>query len=118
MTRVALVREWMLILAIVIAAVAILAGGLAYRQEMIEDEAEEVTIAELLDIVNHNQQLLTDLMTKPTARPLAFDACAGTDIVTSLRKQGVAIKPMEFEERCAAARDKTHGAASLSAQPP
>lgn len=48
MTRVAIVREWMLILAIAIAAVAILAGGLAYRQEMIEDEAEEVTISRLL----------------------------------------------------------------------
>ena len=104
MTRVAIVREWMLILAISIAAVAILAGGLAYRQEMIEDEAEEVTISRLLEIVDHNQQLLTELKTKPAARPLAFDACAGTDIVAALRKQGVAIKPLEFEERCAAAR--------------
>ena len=106
MTRVAIVREWMLILAIAIAAVAILAGGLAYRQEMIEDEAEEITISRLLEIVDHNQQLLTELKTKPAARPLAFDACAGTDIVAALRKQGVAIKPLEFEERCAAARAK------------
>ena len=117
MTRVAIVREWMLILAIVIAAVAILAGGLAYRQEMIEDEAEEVTIAELLAIVNHNQQILTDLRTKPAARPLAFDACAGTDIVKSLRKQGVAIKPMEFEERCAKARDKASASTPSPTQP-
>lgn len=117
MTRVAIVREWMLILAIAIAAVAILAGGLAYRQEMIEDEAEEVTIAELLAIVNHNQQILTDLRTKPAARPLAFDACAGTDIVESLRKQGVKIKHLEFEERCAVSRAKATTSMSTPARP-
>ena len=105
MTQV-VVREWLLILAILLGAVGIVAGGYAYHLEQIEDEAEEVTVAKLLEIVDHNQQMLTDLKTKPAARPLAFDACAGSDIVQSLRMQGIAIKPMEFEERCAAARAK------------
>jgi nitrogen fixation-related uncharacterized protein len=105
MTQV-VVREWLLILAILLGAVGIVAGGWAYHLEQLEDEAEEVTIAELLAIVENNQAILTDLRTKPTARPLAFDACAGTEIVESLRKQGVKVKPMEFEERCAAARAK------------
>jgi nitrogen fixation-related uncharacterized protein len=107
----------MLILAILLGAVGIVAGGWAYHLEQMEDEAEEVTIAELLAIVNHNQQILTDLRTNPAARPLAFDACAGTDIVAALRKQGVAIKPLEFEERCANAQAKTSGAAPPSIPP-
>lgn len=104
MTKVVLVREWLLILAILLGAVGIIAGGWAYHLEQLEDEAEEVTGANLMALVESNQHILSDLKTKPAARPLAFDACAGTDLAAAIRKGGVPVPQQEFEKRCAEAR--------------
>lgn len=104
MTRVVIVREWLLILSILLGASSIIAGGWAYHLEQLEDEAEELTVAELLVIVERNQSILTDIKTKSSARPLAFDACAGTDLAVAIREGGVPVPKQEFEKRCAEAR--------------
>lgn len=100
MTHVVLVREWLLITAILLGAFGIVAGGYAYHLEQLEDEAEEITVAELLRIVDHNQEVLTELKTKPAARPLAFDACAGTNLTEAIRESGLSVPKQEFEVRC------------------
>lgn len=105
MTHVVLVREWLLITAILLGAFGIVAGGYAYRLEQLEDEAEEITVAELLRIVEHNQEVLTELKTKPAARPLAFDACAGTDLTEAILANGVEIPKLDFERRCTEVRN-------------
>lgn len=104
MTHVVLVREWLLITAILLGALGIVAGGYAYHLEQLEDEAEEITVAELLRIVEHNQEVLTELKTKPAARPLAFDACAGTDLTEAIRKSGISVPKQEFETKCQKAK--------------
>lgn len=105
MTQVVLVREWLLITTILLGAFGIVAGGYAYHLEQLEDEAEEITVAELLRIVEHNQEVLTELKTKPAARPLAFDACAGTDLTEVIRANGVEIPKLDFERRCTEVRN-------------
>lgn len=105
MTHVVLVREWLLITAILLGAFGIVAGGYAYHLEQLEDEAEEITVAELLRIVDHNQEVLTELKSKPAARPLAFDACAGTDLTEAIRANGVEIPKLGFERRCTEVRN-------------
>lgn len=104
MTRVVIVREWLLIMSILLGAVGIVAGGYAYHLEQLEDEAEELTVAELLRIVERNQQVLTELKTKPAARPLTFDACAGTNLAEAIRDNGIQIPQQEFETRCKEAK--------------
>lgn len=104
MTHVVLVREWLLITAILLGAFGIIAGGYAYHLEQLEDEAEEITVAELLRIVERNQQVLTELKNKPAARPLAFDACAGTNLTEAIRESGLSVPKQEFEVRCQEAR--------------
>lgn len=101
MARVVIVREWLLICSILLGAVGIVAGGYAYHLEQLEDEAEEVTVAELLALVENNQRILNDLKTKPASRPLAFDACAGTALAEAIRDGGVPVPQQEFEQRCA-----------------
>lgn len=100
MTQVVLVREWLLITTILLGAFGIVAGGYAYHLEQLEDEAEEITVAELLRIVEHSQEVLTELKTKPAARPLAFDACAGTNLTEAIRESGLSVPKQEFEVRC------------------
>lgn len=104
MTRVVIVREWLLICSVLLGAVGIVAGGYAYHLEQPEDEAEEVTVAEMLAIVESNQQILSDLKTKPAARPLAFDACAGAALVNVMRDNGMETPKFEFEARCEQAK--------------
>ena len=105
MTQVVLVREWLLITTILLGAFGIVAGGYAYHLEQLEDGAEEITVAELLRIVEHNQEVLTELKTTPAARPLAFDACAGTDLTEVIRANGVEIPKLDFERRCTEVRN-------------
>ena len=105
MTQVVLVREWLLITTILLGAFGIVAGGYAYHLEQLEDEAEEITVAELLRIVEHSQEVLTELKTKPAARPLVFDACAGTDLTEAIRANGVEIPKLDFERRCTEVRN-------------
>lgn len=100
MTQVVLVREWLLITTILLGAFGIVAGGYAYHLEQLEDEAEEITVAELLRIVEHSQEVLTELKTKQAARPLAFDACAGTNLTEAIRESGLSVPKQEFEVRC------------------
>lgn len=100
MTQVVLVREWLLITTILLGAFGIVAGGYAYHLEQLEDEAEEITVAELLRIVEHSQEVLTELKTKPAARPLAFDVCAGTNLTEAIRESGLSVPKQEFEVRC------------------
>jgi nitrogen fixation-related uncharacterized protein len=104
MTKVAIVREWLLIVAILLGAVGIIAAGWAYHLEQLDDVAEEQTVADLTALVQSNQAMLTALTTKPNARPLAFDACAGTDLVEAMRQKGIEVPPQEFEARCQAVR--------------
>lgn len=104
MTRVAIVREWLLIVAILLGAVGIVAAGWAYHLEQQEDIAEEQIVADLLAVVESNQAMLTALTTKPSARPLAFDACAGTALAETMRKSGIKVPEQEFEARCKAAK--------------
>jgi hypothetical protein len=58
------------------------------------------------EILNANREILNALVTKPAARPLSFDACAGADVVESMRANGAEIPQMEFELRCQQARQK------------
>ncbi len=104
MTQVVLVREWLLITTILLGAFGIVAGGYAYHLEQLEEEAEEITVAELLRIVERNQEVLTELKTKPAARPLAFDECAGTDLTDALLANGAEIPKLAFERRCTEAK--------------
>ena len=113
MTRVVIVREWLLIISILLGVVGIIAAGWAYHLEMLEDEAEDLNVSVLMqdvlanrELLNANQALLNALITKPSARPLAFDACAGADVVESMRANGAEIPQMEFERRCQQARQK------------
>lgn len=97
-------REWLLIVAILLGAVGIVAAGWAYHLEQLDDIAEEQKVADLLAVVESNQAMLTALTTKPSARPLAFDACAGTNLVDALRQKGIKVPEQEFEARCRAAK--------------
>jgi hypothetical protein len=100
------VREWLLIISILLGVVGIFAAGWAYHLEMQEDDAEDRNVAELMREVRSNQEMLNALMTKPAARPLAFDACAGTDLAEAMRDNGADVPQMEFEQRCQQARQK------------
>jgi len=113
MTRVVIVREWLLIISILLGASGIIAAGWAYHLEMQEDDAEDRNVAVIMqdvqtnrELLNANQALLNALVTKPAARPLSFDACAGTDMVEALLANGADIPQMEFERRCQQARQK------------
>jgi nitrogen fixation-related uncharacterized protein len=106
MARTVLVREWLLIVSILLGAVGIVAAGWAYHLEMLEDDAEDRNIAVLRQDVRTNRELLNALATKPAARPLAFDACAGANVVEAMRANGAEIPQMEFELRCQQARQK------------
>jgi ligand-binding sensor protein len=106
MTRLVIVREWMLIISILLGAVGIIAAGLAYHMEMLEDDAEDRNIAVLMQDAQTNREMLNALITKPAARPLAFDACAGAAVVEAMRANGAEISKMEFEQRCQQARQK------------
>jgi len=106
MARTVLVREWLLIVSILLGAVGIVAAGWAYHLEMLEDDAEDRNIAVLRQDVRTNRELLNALATKPAARPLAFDACAGANVVEAMRANGAEIPQMEFERRCQQARQK------------
>ena len=104
MTRVVIVREWLLIMSILLGAAGIIAGGYAYHLEQLEDEAEEITVAHLMALVESNQHILSDLKNKPYARPLAFDACAGKALVNVMRDNGLETPKFEFEARCEQAK--------------
>jgi hypothetical protein len=104
MARVVIVREWLLIISILLGVVGIFAAGWAYHLEMLEDDAEDRNIAVLMQDAQINREMLNALMTKPAARPLAFDACAGAAVVEAMRENGAEISPMEFEQRCQQAR--------------
>ena len=106
MTRVIIVREWLLIVSILLGVVGIIAAGWAYHLEMLEDDAEDRNIAILMQDAQNNREILSALMTKPAARPLAFDACAGAAVVEAMRANGAEISKMEFEQRCQQARQK------------
>jgi hypothetical protein len=106
MTRVVIVREWLLIISILLGVVGIIAAGWAYHLEMQEDDAEDRNIALLMQDAQTNREMLNALMTKPAARPLAFDACAGADLAEAMRENGAAMPKMEFEQRCQQARQK------------
>ena len=113
MARTVIVREWLLIVSILLGAVGIVAAGWAYHLEMMEDDAEDLNVAALMqdvranrELLNANQALLNALVTKPAARPLSFDACAGADVVEAMRANGAEIPQMEFERRCQQARQK------------
>jgi hypothetical protein len=106
MTRVVIVREWLLIVSILLGGSGIIAAGWAYHLEMQEDDAEDRNIALLMQDAQTNREMLNTLMTKPAARPLAFDACAGAAVVDAMRANGAEISPMEFEQRCQQARQK------------
>jgi nitrogen fixation-related uncharacterized protein len=113
MARTVLVREWLLIVSILLGAVGIVAAGWAYHLEMLEDDAEDLNVAVLIqdvrdnrEILNANREILNALATKSSARPLSFDACAGTDVVEAMRANGAEIPQMEFERRCQQARQK------------
>ena len=48
--------------------------------------------------------ILPKPLPSPSARPLAFDACAGTNLVDALRQRGIKVHEQEFEVRCKAAK--------------
>jgi hypothetical protein len=106
MTRVVIVREWLMIVSILLGGSGIIAAGWAYHLEMQDDDAEDRNIALLMQDAQTNREMLNTLMTKPAARPLAFDACAGAAVVDAMRANGAEISPMEFEQRCQQARQK------------
>lgn len=101
--------DWLvfLVLGLVVIAVATWAYMLEQRDDIAE-QREISIIQEKLDTLTRQGadigQIVTLLASKPSARPLAFDACAGAALVEEMRKRGMTIGRMEFEERCAAGK--------------
>lgn len=97
-----MLRQWAPLAGIGLAALAIVAGGIAYKQEMEDDAREDEKVAELLQLTRANSELLNKLAKNPSARPLKFDACDGAKVITILRDAGVSVSQQDFETRCAA----------------
>lgn len=98
------VQQWLLILGLVLAATGIVAGFVAWAQEREDDALEELRVDTILATVLANTETLNRVMTKPSARPLKFDACDGASVVEAMRAGGIRVKPQEFETRCEASR--------------
>lgn len=104
-------RDYHLLAFIILGVSGIGVTSWMYHLEQLDDrtEQEQVELIQkkldsLLLQTSHVGATVTELATKPSARPLKFDACNGADVVNALRASGISIKPQEFEARCAADR--------------
>lgn len=91
--------EWLYLLGVLLGAIGIIAGGLAYRQEQIDDRIEEAQVQKLLGIVAENLRTLQALEQAQRIGP-RHTACDTKLILDDLRAKGIALPPYEVEERC------------------
>lgn len=113
--------RWLLIMTFALLCLFVIAGGIAYKRELDSDLMHDQKLQDLLQndrqqkeqikellsvvlysraVIDANQDSLTALMSKPSARPLKFDACDGRDTVNAARAAGIKIPRQDFEDRC------------------
>lgn len=90
--------EWLYLMGIVLGAIGIIAGGLAYRQEQIDDQLQDQRTQELLRKVEANRQLLQSLEQAQRIGP-RHTACDTKQILGDLRSGKVA-EHYSVEDRC------------------
>lgn len=91
--------EWLYLLGVLLGAIGIIAGGLAYRQEQLDDQIEDARVQQLLGIVAENRRTLQALEQAQRIGP-RHTACDTKRILEDLRARGVTLPPYEVEERC------------------
>ena len=104
--RTVVLREWMWVLSVLLGLVGILGAGMAYHAQEGRDAEEIAHVRDMSRIVSENQDMLRKLLTNPKARPLSFDACAGSELVRALRANGIDLPKQDFEVRCETASHK------------
>lgn len=89
----------MVILAILLGAVGIVAGGWAYHLEQQEDKDEEVVINRLDATVQSNAAILAVLLEQQAKGP-RHTACDTVQILKDLRADGLKLPRYPVEDRC------------------
>ena len=98
-TRRLILSEWLYILGVVLGAIGIIAGGLAYRQEQIDDAQEDERVRQLLEMVGENSQTLHKLEQMQSLGP-RHTACDTKQILGDLRSGGKVAPHYPVEDRC------------------
>lgn len=93
-----ILSEWMYVLGIILGAIGIIAGGVAYRMEQIDDQIEDERVQKLIAMVEENRQILQSLERAKEIGP-RHTACDTSIILKDIRKGKIA-DHYSVEDRC------------------
>ena len=90
--------EWLYIVGVILGAIGIIAGGVAYRMEQIDDQIEEERVQKIMAMVEENRQTLRALEQAQKIGP-RHTACDTKVILEDIRTGKVA-DHYPVESRC------------------